>query len=146
MDIRTKEIYSEVYEILILLGDRFIDRLPNKLFDLIKKEKLDSYNPQYDLNLPLEGQKIKEETIDMIALFYLNYWCESEEEKKELNEIFQQNEEKYQKELKEKYNPDNLFKNKQIEKQENQEVSIIEYKKSIFRRIIDRIKFMLGIN
>ena len=112
MDNKTKEIYSEVYEILTLMGDTFISKLPNKLFELIKKQRLDSYNPKYNLQLPLEEQNIKEETIDIIALLYLNYWCESEEEKKELKKVFQENEEKYQKELNEKYNSDNLFKNK----------------------------------
>ena len=77
MDKETKEIYSEVYEVLMCLGERFIEKIPYKLMNLIKEEKLDSYNPKYDLSLPLEEQNIKEETIDMIALFYLNYWCES---------------------------------------------------------------------
>lgn len=146
MDTKTKEIYSEVYEILILLGDRFINELPNELFELIKKEKLDSYNPIYDLNTSLEEQNIKKESIAMIALFYLNYWCESEEEKNELKKKFQENEDKYQKELREKYNPDNLFKNKRIEKEEIEEVSIIKYKKSFFRIIIDKIKNILRIS
>lgn len=140
MNYKTKEIYSEVYEILNLMGDRFINKLPNKLFDLIKNERLETYNPKYDLELPLEEQRIKEETIDIIALLYLNYWCESEDEKNELNKIFQENEEIYIKELNEKYNIDNLFKNKQIEKNE---ILPIEYKRSFFRMIIDKIKQML---
>lgn len=142
----TKEIYSEVYGILILLGDRFINKLPKELFNLIKREKLDSYNPQYDLNLPLEEQNIKEESIDMIALFYLNYWCESEDEKKELKQILQENEERYQKELRETYNPDNLLKKKEIEKQETKETDIVKYKVNIFKRIINRIKKILKIS
>lgn len=143
MNYKTKEIYSEVYEILNLMGDRFIDKLPNKLFDLIKNERLETYNPKYDLDLPLEEQSIKEETIDIIALLYLNYWCETEDEKNELNKIFQENEEIYQKELNEKYNIDNLFRNKQMEKNETKEILPIEYKKSFFRMIINKIKQIL---
>lgn len=143
MDLKTKEIYSEVYEILILLGDRFINKLPENLFNLIENQRLDSYNPQYDLERPLEEQNIREETIDIIALCYLNYWCETEEEKNELKQIFEDNESKYQKELREKYNPDNLFKNKQMENKETEEKSLIEYKKSLFRIIIDKIKQIL---
>ena len=145
MDIKTKEIYSEVYEILILLGNRFINELPNELFELIKKEKLDSYNPKYDLNVSLEEQNIKRESIAMIALFYLNYWCESEEEKEQLKKKFQENEDKYQKELREKYNTDNLFKNKRIETQKTEELGMVKYNKSFFRRIIDKIKGMLRV-
>ena len=108
MDKETKEIYSEVYEILI------------------------------------EEQNIKEETIDMIALFYLNYWCEREAEKQEFRKILQENEDIYQQQLKQKYNSDKLFKNKQ--KIEHEEVQLIEYKKNIFKRIINKIKSILGIN
>lgn len=143
MDLKTKEIYSEVYEILILLGNRFINKLPEKLFNLIETEKLDSYNPQYNLDRPLEEQNIKDDSIGMIALFYLNYWCETEEERKELKQIFEENEAKYQKELREKYNPENLFLNKQIENKETEEISLVEYKKSFFRIIIDKIKQIL---
>ena len=145
MDLKTKEIYSEVYEILILLGDRFINKLPEKLFNLIKTEKIDSYNPQYNLDRPLEEQNIKEETIDMIALFYLNYWCKTEAEKNELKHIFDENECKYQKELREKYNPDNLFKNKENQKQTIEKVVMVEYKENIFKRIINLIKKILKI-
>lgn len=143
MDQKTKEIYSEVYEILNQMGDRFISKLPNKLFELIKNEKLDSYNPKYNLDVPLEEQNIKEDTIDMIALLYLNYWCEDEEEKRELSKVFQENEEKHQKELNEKYNTDNLFKNRKTEENGKKEVSLMKYKKSLFWMIIDKIKQIL---
>ena len=146
MDKETKEIYSEVYEILMCLGKRFIEKIPHKLMNLIKEEKLDSYNPKYDLSLPLEEQNIKEETIDMIALFYLNYWCESEEGKQEFIKVLQENEDMYQKQLNKEYNTDKLFKNKKIESKEYEEMQLIEYKKNIFKRIIDKIKIILGIN
>ena len=78
----------------------------------------------------------KDEAIAMIALLHLNYWCCDNNEKERLNTIFDDNENKYQKELSEKYNPDNLFKNKQpkIKTVENS-VATIEYKESIFTKI-----------
>ena len=112
MDLKTKEIYSEVYEILILLGDSFINRLPKELFDIVKREKSNSYKPKYDISCCLETQNIQRQSIAMLALFYLNYWCESEEEKNMLRKIFKDNEIKYQEELKGKYNCDNIFKKK----------------------------------
>ena len=36
--VNTKEIYSEVYSILDLLGDKYIKRLPKNLYNLIKNE------------------------------------------------------------------------------------------------------------
>ena len=112
MNVQTQEIYSEVYSILNLLGESYIAKLPTSLFNMIREEKRQDYNPKYDLKTNLGQQNIKRETLAMIALLHFNYWCDSEEEKNKLKEIFKTNEEKYQAEIKEKYNPDNLFKNR----------------------------------
>lgn len=41
MNIKTKEIYSEVYQVLNLLGNEYIDKLPTSLINMLKeKEKL----------------------------------------------------------------------------------------------------------
>lgn len=111
---------------------------------MIKQEKIDEYNPQYGSSIALEHQNVKKETISMIALFHLNYWCNSQDEKNKLKELFASNEIKYQTELREKYNPYNLFKNRQKPVQndyvEESTMAMVEYKESIFRRIINKIK------
>ena len=141
MDIKTKEIYSEVYSILNMLGESYIEKLPSKLYNMIKEEKSAEYNPQYDGTIALEQQNITKEALSMIALFHLNYWCNSEEEKHELNKLFNENEEKYQAELREKYNTDNLFKNRNNNAENiSSEQAIVEYKEPFFKRIINRIK------
>ena len=81
----------------------------------------------------------------MIALLHLNYWCDTEEEKANLNQMLKQNDYKYQNKLKEKYNPDDMFK-KQKKKEivENEDtVAMVEYKKSKFKKIIEKIKDFL---
>ncbi len=134
--VNTKEIYSEVYSILNLLGDKYINSLPKSLYNMIKTEKMNTYNPSYDGTIPLTKQNIKKESLSMIALFHINYWCESNLDKEELRKIFNENESKYQDELREKYNPDNLFKRNTQEKYIQQDnVSMIEYKESIFTKI-----------
>ena len=74
----------------------------------------------------------------------MNYWCDSQDEKNKLKELFENNEIKYQTELREKYNPDNLFKNRQksVENDYAKEntMAMVEYKESIFRKIINKIK------
>ena len=149
MDIKTKETYSEVYSILKMLGENYITKLPSQLYQMIKEEKSNEYNPQYDSTIALEQQNIKKETISMIALFHLNYWCNSQEEKQELKKLFEDNEVKYQVELREKYNPDNLFKKRNSQQEENiitNQVSMVEYKKPLFKRIINKIKIIFHIN
>ena len=112
MNIKTKEIYSEVYQVLNLLGNDYINKLPTSLINMIREKREINYSPQYTENIPLNEQNIKKETMSIIVLLYLNYWCKDDDEKKRLNAIFNYNENEYQKELREKYNPDDIFKKK----------------------------------
>ncbi len=149
MNVQTQEIYSEVYSILNLLGESYIKKLPVSLFNMIKEEKKQDYNPKYDAKINLGEQNIKRETLSMIALFHLNYWCNSDEEKNKLKTLFKTNEEKHQAKIREQYNPDNLFKkNKEKEITENiieNQVAMIEYKESIFKKIFNKIKNIFHI-
>lgn len=149
MNVQTQEMYSEVYSILNLLGESYIKKLPISLFNMIKEEKRQDYNPKYDSRINLEQQNVKRETLSMIALFHLNYWCNSEDEKNKLKTLFKTNEEKYQAEIREKYNPDNLFKKRISQQEENtitNEVSMVEYKEPFFKRIFNKIKRIFHIN
>lgn len=145
MNVNTQEMYSEVYSILNLLGNNYIAKLPKSLFKMIEEEKSSTYNPQYSEDKSLNEQNIKRESLSMIALFHLNYWCNSNEEKEQLKQLFKSNEEKHQAEIREKYNPDNLFKNRKPEIIEEtktiaNDVAMVEYKESIFKRFINKIK------
>ena len=149
MNVQTQEIYSEVYSILNLLGESYIKKLPVSLFNMIKEEKRQDYNPKYDSKINLEQQNMKRETLSMIALFHLNYWCNSDEEKNELKTLFKTNEEKHQAEIREKYNPDNLFKKRSTQQEEyvvTNEVAMVEYKEPCLKRIFNKIKRMFHIN
>ena len=141
-------IYSEVYSILNTMSEKDVKKLPKKFLELIQNKKSESYDPKYDLKRPLKEQNVKQETLAFLALLYLNYWCDSEEEKKELMEQFNENEKKHQEELREKYNPDNLFKKKVTEenKEKTETTSLIEYKETIFQKIINKLKKWFHIN
>ena len=110
MNIETKETYSEVYQILNLLGNEYINKLPKSLFNMLEEKRDINYNPKYTDDIPLNKQNIKKETISIIALLHLNYWCENESEQIELKQLFKNNEDKYQEEVRNKYNVDNIFK------------------------------------
>ena len=140
MNIKTKEIYSEVYQVLNLLGNEYIDRLPKSLFNMLEEKRNINYEPKYTEGLPLNKQNIKKETLSIIALLHLNYWCENVNEKKELSQMFKNNEDRYQDELRKKYDPDNIFKKHIQEKIIKNEISLVEYKESIFKRLINKIK------
>ena len=95
MNVATQEMYSEVYSILNLLGNSYIAKLPKSLFKMIEEEKSSTYNPQYREDQSLNEQNIKRESLSMIALFHLNYWCNSDEEKEQLKQLFKNNEENH---------------------------------------------------
>ena len=150
MNVGTQEMYSEVYSILNLLGNSYITKLPKSLFKMIEEEKSSTYNPQYSEDQSLSEQNKKRESLSMIALFHLNYWCNSDEEKEQLKQLFKDNKEKHQAEIREKYNPDNLFKNNKQETIQEANVNsnnlaIVEYKESILKKFINKIKSLLHL-
>ena len=72
----------------------------------------------------------------------MNYFQDIDNQKK-----FYENDQKYQEELRQKYNPDNIFskKNKNIIEIEDNKTQLIEYKETIFRRILNKIKALFNI-
>ena len=143
--ITTRQAYSEVDEFLSLLSENLRNEIPKKLREFFKEEKDDNYVKNIDKNIPIKAQNLKEETLAIIAMLNLQYWCKDEEEKERLQRIYNENEKKYQEQLREQYNPDNLFKNKTsdtIQETEtiNENVAMVEYKESVFKRFINKIK------
>ena len=130
--LNSKETYSEIYVILNILGEDFINKIPSKLYSLIESQKNSNYIPNLLLdNGTLDESKISQETIALFAVLNQKYFIQDEEEKKELLKIYEQNEIQYQKELHEKYNPSKIFANSKPELEINSNLSIIEVKDSI---------------
>lgn len=146
----TMEAYAEVDTILNLMDEKYVREIPEKLRELFKNKKAKDYSKNIVDNIPLKEQNLNKETLSILAVLNYNYWCKDEKRKKELWDIYSENERKYQQELREKYNPDDLFKKRNPEKSLNdtskEESAIIEYKESIFKKIINKIKSMFHIN
>ena len=99
-------MYTEVYEILKILGAQYINKLPNDLYKYIENNRNKNYLTNIDISLPIEEQHFMKETIEFISFINLKYWAD-EEERKKLISIYNENEIKYN----EKYNSENIFKN-----------------------------------
>lgn len=134
MNIKTKEIYSEVYQILNLLGNEYIDKLPTTLINMLREKREFSYNPSYTDDIPLNEQNIKKETMSIIVLLYLNYWCEDDNERLKVKKILMENENRYQEKLRDNYNPDNIFSN-------NNDIDIVQKDQKLALVEINRIKW-----
>ncbi len=106
--------YAELLEILSLMEEQYVRKVPKKLIEIFKENSLESYEKHLDVTIPLEEQNISKDTAALIGMLTLNYWCENEEEKIELTSVYKENERKYQDQIREKYNPDNIFNNETI--------------------------------
>ena len=139
----TEIAYAEVDEILDLLDDEFIDKVPKNVRDFFKEEKDKECIVNIDIDKPLYEQDLQDETISLLTLLELNYWCESEEEKNSILKELEQNDEIKEKELREKYNTDNIFKNKQsvVSDKNIEQISLVKYKEEGFiRKILSKIQ------
>ena len=146
MENTVKDIYSEVYAILNMLGKEYINKLPNDIYNIIKEEKSLEYNPVYATTVALDKQDVKKETISIIAFLHLNYWC-NEEEKIKLRELFDENEDKYQEELKQQEEQEVEQEDEEIQDDNNEIeigkefLSMIVYKEENFvQRIFNKIR------
>lgn len=144
VSIKTRQAYSEVDDFLGLLSEEQRNEIPQKLRELFREEKDVNYIKQINPNIPIKKQNLKEETLAIIALLNLQYWCKDEKEKKRLQTIYAQNEKNYQEMLHENYNPNDIFK-KKCSAIVEENTQIIEYKKPILKRIINGILRFLHI-
>ena len=145
-DIQTKQTYSEIDDFLELLDEKTRNEVPTKLREFFKKEKDNNYHKEINPNISIKEQNLKKETLALIALLNLQYWCKDEKEKERLKQVYANNENKYQEELREKYNPDNIFKNANKESVK-EEVSLVEIKEEKWlKKIVSFIKNRLKKN
>lgn len=137
VSINTRQAYSEVDEFLGLISNENRNKIPKRLRQFFKEEKDINYIKKINPNVPIKNQELKEETLGIIALLNLQYWCDDENEKKRLKEVYAKNEKLYQEHLQAQFNPNEIFKKKEHIKES---VSIVEYKESIIKKLINRIK------
>ena len=77
MILDTMMAYSEVYEILNLLDKDYKEKVPDKVRTFFEEERLKDYKPEIDTDTPLIDQNLKRETIVLLAILNLNYWCDT---------------------------------------------------------------------
>ena len=142
--------YAEVDKILSFMEVKYVEKVPQKMREMFKNEKLQGYEPKIDKDLPLDQQNLQRKTLAILTLLNLNYWCENQEEKQELIKAYSENDRKREKEIREKYNPHNTFKKnndvEKIEKVAEDVTSLIEYKEESFiKKLLNKIKRLFKI-
>ena len=147
--IEFSESISEILDILDHMHKSYTEKIPKKFKDFLEENKSQTYIPNLDHSLKISEMKLKEKTKDILAVIYMNYWCDSQK-KLEYTKLLNENEIKYRSEIEEKYNPNNIFlKNKNekiIKKDFENKSSIVEYRQSILKKIFNKIKSLFKIN
>ena len=137
--------YSEVDAILEKMDKANVEKIPIKLRKMFKEEKDVEYQNKIDIYDKVQRKELEPKTLTLLAMLYLNYWCKDDEEKNNLIKQYAENDRKSEEETREKYNPDNLFKNKEKNKEQiannSTETSlIIDKKKKWYKKIFNFIK------
>ena len=138
---------AEAYKIMSYMDKDIVMKVPIEILNYIKDNRDKNYKTSIDINDIFNPDNIQQETMDLLAWIDVKFWM-SEEKKEELLE-------EYQREQREKYNPDNLFNNRrntniqgttkeniESESMANEEkyIALQNEKLSFVRKIINRIK------
>lgn len=143
------EIYVDISVIISMMPIEMKSKISNSFINFIEKNKSNNYVSNINPNIPLKEQNIRKETKEMMGIIYRDYLCNEEErinllqeEKRELTKL--------EAEKREIYNPDNIFKKNNLKENNKEndiknEVAVVEYKKSIIRKLITKIKKLFHI-
>ncbi len=129
--------YTEVYTILQDLNTEEYNKIPPEIIKTIEENMNEEYEYELDEDLELKNQPMLPETKAILFNLFRDYLATPEQKEKIIK---MQNEERQKSELKkqQQYNA-NVFQNKTKENI-NQSKELIEYKESIFIKLINKIK------
>lgn len=138
--------YSEILEIIKYLPEEEREKIPEEKIKFFEENCDKNYEFKYDSSKPLEEQEFLRETYAIIIILFRDYFA-TETQKEKLQEILFLNEEKRQRELREKYNPEKIMAQRgqkpKIEPKESTELIEIKEEnvlKKVFKKIVNWIK------
>ena len=140
-----REAFSEVEQIINLMPFNLSDKIPLGFKKIVSAEKSKTYSPR--ISEPIEECTLKEETTIILAVMYRDFLCPKQEREK----LIERDSKKlleFEKDLREKYNPDDIFKNRKkpqtvFENNNLEENAIIEYKeKNFIQKLFEKIKYL----
>ena len=135
--------YKEVLVILNNLKKEDYDKTPKEYIEFLEENCNKDYDFFYDTSKPIEQQELLDDTKYILFGFFEKFGA-TELQKQKIKAFKNSYYQKMEEEKKAKYNTD-VFKDISNNMQEKElfninEVSIVEYKDSLFRRILNKIK------
>lgn len=144
------ETAVEINEILKNISPEMLNKIPKKFINFMQQIASDTYKFEYDKTKTLENQNIKPKTKGLIALIYKDFLC-NKQEKQEYMKYISKVSNDMEKEKREIYNTDNIFKTHKKdeiiqEKTLKNTTAMVEYKEPILKKLINKIKNIFNIN
>ncbi len=151
VDIEYANAYSEVLEILKYISVEDYNKIPKNKIELFETNANNDYSFTYNPDKTLDEQEVSKITKGIIAILFRDYWAtETQREKIITKQKYDRI--KIEEEKRMKYNTD-VLQNRNSYKQEHNilkdattnDVEMVEYKVSIFRKILNKIKSLFNI-
>ena len=133
--------YKEVIEILKYVPQESVNKIPKTMLETFEKKMDKDYVFNVDINKTFEEQNLLEETKDIFAVIFRDYWATPyQRERIKAKEKYDR--QKIEEEKANKYNPNNIFK-KEKSKMNTVEnvipnIQMVEYKENIFMKILKK--------
>ena len=100
MTMNKKNSYVEILEILKYMDKIYVDKIPKELIKFFEENKANNYSFKFDSTVELDKQNLNDNTLALLAMLNLNYWCKDEKERKEMLKIYSENDKKIEAEMK----------------------------------------------
>ena len=142
MEDEYKKSMAEAVDVINNSGKEIINKIPKKVYNFLKNNMDKDYIVNIDYSQKDWNKQLRNYTNEILAILYIYYITSNDERKRIIEEKYEE-EVLRQKNLKEKYNTDNMFKKPgQTENDDTYKnnLPVIAKKESLFKRLINRIK------
>lgn len=142
--------YKEVLEIIKHFPEDEYLKIPSEKIEFYKKNMDKNYTFKINPEIDLAKQNISKEANAIIITLFRDYYA-TEEQKIKIKEILDLNQIQEEQEKRKKYNPDDIFKNKNKQQKQSMEITktntqLIEYRETFFTKFKNFVFRLLHIN
>lgn len=143
--------YEEVYEVLSYMNKTTVMKIPEEIILKIYKKRNPNFITKIQKENIFDENNISKEAVDLLCWLDYTYW-RNDNERSKINDIIKEKNEFEEKLKRDKYSPNDIFKNKKnnqivIEETKIEETAMAEYKeKNFLQKIFDKIKYLFNKN
>lgn len=135
--------YTEVLEIISHFSEEELQKIPQEKINYYKENCDKEYSFKIIPEIDLAEQNISKEANAILVALFRDYYA-TEKQKETLNSLLRQNQQKAEQEKSEKYNPDDIFKNRKMESnketENKEELLPMNIEEKWYRKILDFFK------